>query len=160
MFSLLELAFLYLVSDKYKFSKLFHLDGFPCFSPELATENDGFDPKAFAMLMENEQDYFWFVKRNKLILWALDKFFPNMSSFLEIGCGTGYVSSAIGDKYQNIEMYGSKIFLEGLRHASIRLNRDNLFQLDARNMQFESTFDVIGMFDVLEHIDEDEKVLE
>jgi SAM-dependent methyltransferase len=34
-----------------------------------------------------------------------------------------------------------------------------LFQMDARKIPFESEFDVIGAFDVLEHIEEDEKAL-
>jgi SAM-dependent methyltransferase len=32
-------------------------------------------------------------------------------------------------------------------------------QMDARNIPFEEEFDVIGAFDVLEHIEEDERVL-
>ena len=32
------------------------------------------------------------------------------------------------------------------------------FQMDARNIPFENEFDVIGVFDVLEHIEEDEIV--
>jgi SAM-dependent methyltransferase len=35
----------------------------------------------------------------------------------------------------------------------------NLFRLDARKMPFTQEYDVIGSFDVLEHIEEDEKVL-
>jgi len=49
--------------------------------------------------------------------------------------------------------------LEGLRHAAERVPAAELFQLDARRLPFESEFDVIGAFDVLEHIEMDERVL-
>lgn len=55
---------------------------------------------------------------------------------------------------------GSDIFSKGLDFAQSRLPRVNFFQMDARHIPYENEFDVIGAFDVLEHIDEDETVLE
>ena len=43
--------------------------------------------------------------------------------------------------------------------AARRLPSASLFQMDARNIPFREEFDVIGAFDVLEHIQEDERVL-
>ncbi|HMP50011.1 MAG TPA: methyltransferase domain-containing protein, partial [Candidatus Melainabacteria bacterium] len=40
-----------------------------------------------------------------------------------------------------------------------RLPEMNLFQMDARHIPFRDEFDLIGAFDVLEHIEEDEEVL-
>ena len=57
-------------------------------------------------------------------------------------------------------MSGSEIYSEGLDYAANRVKRAALFQMDARDIPFESEFDVIGAFDVLEHIEEDEQVLE
>jgi SAM-dependent methyltransferase len=51
------------------------------------------------------------------------------------------------------------MFTQGLTFAEKRVPGVSLFQMDARQIPFEEEFDVIGAFDVLEHIEEDEGVL-
>jgi SAM-dependent methyltransferase len=55
---------------------------------------------------------------------------------------------------------GSEIFSDGLAFAKARLPGVDLYQMDARQIPFECEFDVIGAFDVLEHIAEDDAVLQ
>jgi SAM-dependent methyltransferase len=57
-------------------------------------------------------------------------------------------------------LVGGDLHPEGLAHASKRLPGLDLLQLDARHIPYEREFDVIGAFDVLEHIVEDREVLE
>ena len=136
------------------------IDGFLAFAPENAKDTSGFQPEAFAHLYEVEAGSFWFKARNRLILWALDRFFPNAASILEIGCGTGFVLEGIAKHRPEIEPFGSELFVEGLAFSAKRLGgRARLFQMDARCIPFENEFDLIGAFDVLEHIKEDEAVL-
>ena len=54
---------------------------------------------------------------------------------------------------------GSEYFEEGLVYARQRVPDAEFTQMDAQNIPYESEFDVIGAFDVLEHIKEDEIVL-
>ena len=75
-----------------------------------------------------------------------------------IGCGTGFVLSGIQREFQDIKLFGSDIFSEGLVYAEERVPEATFFQMDARNIPFENEFDVIGAFDVIEHIEEDEVV--
>jgi SAM-dependent methyltransferase len=51
------------------------------------------------------------------------------------------------------------MFFEGLSFSRKRLPGVTLFQMDARHIPFDREFDVIGAFDVLEHIGEDDLVL-
>lgn len=132
---------------------------FPAYAPELAQENSGFKAEYFTRLSELEAGNFWFRGRNKLILWALSQYCPNLSSFLEIGCGTGYVLSGIANHYPNAQLFGSEIFSAGLKFAAERTPKVNFMQMDARRLPFVDEFDAIGAFDVLEHIEEDEAVL-
>src|ERR1044071_2465918 len=67
------------------------LEGFKCFAPEFAVDNTDYDPKHFASLVALEDNSFWFEARNRIILWGLSRFFPNVSSLFEIGVGTGFV---------------------------------------------------------------------
>ena len=133
--------------------------GFPAFAPELARENAGFQPGYFAELAALEEENFWFKARNALILEMLEACFPGAGSFLEIGCGTGYVLSGIRAAHPDMALAGSEIYAAGLGFAAGRAQGAALMQMDARNMPFSGEFDAIGAFDVLEHIIEDEAVL-
>lgn len=92
-------------------------------------------------------------------MWALNKYFPTMKSGLEIGCGTAFVLGAMADEFTQARFSGSEIFREGLNFAAQRVPSADLLQMDARSIPFENEFDVIGAFDVIEHIEEDEEVL-
>ncbi len=135
------------------------INGFLAFAPDLAEVNDGFRPERFLKLSELEKNNFWFYSRNILITWALNHYFPNAKNFLEIGCGTGFVLSGIGNSIPHIDLSGSEIFTGGLSIVRQRLKKANLYQMDARNIPFKDEFDLIGAFDVLEHIKEDELVI-
>lgn len=136
------------------------IEGFYAYAPELFKENDGFQPESFADLYALEAQSFWFTSRNKILLWALNKFFDKPEKMLEIGCGTGFVLEGISKTRPDISLYGSEIFVQGLHFAKQRLqDKAELFQMDARNIPYYHEFDVIGAFDVLEHIEEDEQVL-
>ncbi|QWE93847.1 MULTISPECIES: class I SAM-dependent methyltransferase [unclassified Cupriavidus] len=129
------------------------------YAPELAEANSGFDPEHFAELAPVEAGNFWFRVRNSLILWALGKYCRNFSSLMEIGCGTGYVLSGVAARYPGATLHGSEIFTAGLAVARARLPAIEFMQMDARRIPFVEEFDVMGAFDVLEHIEDDRAVL-
>lgn len=120
----------------------------------------GFKTHYFKELAELEAGNFWFRARNKLILWALHKYSPGLQSFLEIGCGTGFVISAVSKRFPEARLSGSEYLEEGLVYARQRVPGAEFTQMDARNIPYESELDAIGAFDVLEHIKEDEVVLQ
>lgn len=122
--------------------------------------NVGFKTHYFKELAELEAGNFWFRARNKLILWALNEYSLEMKSFLEIGCGTGFVISAISTQFPEAKLSGSEFMEEGLVYARQRLPGAEFTQMDARNIPYESELDAVGAFDVLEHIEEDELVLQ
>jgi len=136
------------------------IDGFPAFAPELAEDGGaGFRAEHFAGLAGLEAGNFWFRARNRLIVWALEKYFPGARRLLEIGCGTGFVLSGIAQALPGLELSASEVHSRGLRFAAERVRRSSFFQMDARRIPFDGEFDVVGAFDVLEHIAEDEAVL-
>lgn len=135
------------------------VDGFNAYAPDFAHSGGGFKATYFSELAKMEEVNFWFRSRNMLILWALEKYCQGFQSFLEIGCGTGYVLSGISKIFPHLKLYGSEIFTAGLDFASVRLPSIDLMQMDARNIPFDEEFDVIGAFDVIEHIEEDDRVL-
>jgi SAM-dependent methyltransferase len=134
-------------------------NGLVCFIEDLSVAGNGFKPEYFAKLAMFEEDNFWFRARNRLIQWALGNYFPDARSFFEVGCGTGFVLKGVRETLPRIRLAGSEIFADGLTFARARLPGVDLYQMDAREIPFEREFDVIGAFDVLEHIAEDDAVL-
>lgn len=123
------------------------------------SQDNGFNPQLFDGLYHLEADNFWFTSRNGMIIQTMRTSFPQTASFLEIGCGTGFVLSAIQDAFPDWAIAGGEYFAEALEYTRRRVKQAPLFQLDAQQLPFEKHFDVIGMFDVLEHIDDDAAVL-
>ena len=146
------------MTAEYKF-----IDGFKCYAPELAEENGDFDVSSFYHLYAIENTNFWFVSRNNVIKTLVEKYCAGKilqkNRFLEIGCGTGYVLKGLS-KFRYLELKGAEIYLQGLKYARSRLPGVTLTQLDATKIPFEDEFNSIGAFDVLEHIDADELVIE
>jgi ubiquinone/menaquinone biosynthesis C-methylase UbiE len=138
------------------------IDGFQAWAPELTRSGSGdfFDPEKFKQLAALEDANFWFQARNELILWVLQHYFINPLRYAEIGCGTGYVLRAVEQAHPDVEIVGTELFVEGLKYASQRCKRAKLVQLDARQIPYHNQFDLVGIFDVLEHIEDDERVLE
>jgi SAM-dependent methyltransferase len=139
--------------------QIFCYDGFPCFAPEQLGAAEGFDPALFEMLARIEETNFWFVNRADLIIALLRRYFPTAGNILEIGCGTGSVLLALRRAMPNLRLVGSELHPRGLQIARKRLDDALLVQLDARRIPARSEFDVIGAFDVIEHINEDDAVL-
>jgi SAM-dependent methyltransferase len=135
------------------------IDGHLAFAPELAHASEGFEAHFFKHLAELEAGNFWFRSRNRLILWALQRYFSHAQNCLEIGCGTGFVLSGIEQNFPNLQLCASEVFTQGLAFAAQRVSTAQLFQMDARKIPFKDEFDLIGAFDVLEHIQADTEVL-
>lgn len=119
----------------------------------------GFDPELFEPLAGVEERSFWFRARNRLIVSTFRRRFPAAQSFLEIGCGSGVVLAALHKAFPALHLTGSELYEEGLDIARRRLPDADLVILDARELPYVDAFDIVGAFDVLEHIDEDELVL-
>ncbi len=128
------------------------------FAPDLAVEGEGYDSEIFDELRRVEDRSWWFRTRNRLILHAIASVFPRARSVLEIGCGTGHVLQALSRA--GYKVTGSELFPRGIVHARARVPEAGFLQFDARDIPFRGEFDVVAAFDVLEHIPEDERVIE
>ncbi|HKA42651.1 MAG TPA: class I SAM-dependent methyltransferase [Burkholderiales bacterium] len=134
--------------------------GFPAFAPELAHGTDGYDPAFYAEFARVEAGNFWFRARNRLIVWALGRYFPEARRLLEVGCGTGYVLAGITAAFPGAVVTGSEAAADGLAFAARRVPQAALIQADARRIPFRHEFDVAAAFDVIEHIADDRGVLQ
>lgn len=118
----------------------------------------GYDANLFDQLAMVEEESFWFRGRNRLIVQLTSEVSEPGDRFLEIGCGTGYVLRALAREC-GLRVTGAELYSEGLEHARVRVPEAELVELDAREMPYEEEFDLVGAFDVLEHVDDDFGVL-
>lgn len=152
------------MNDKYSCQNCAHsypvVDGIPSFVDQNMIVNmDSFDASAFEFLFEMEQRHFWHIGRKEIIYDVLKRNTPHLAELrmLEIGCGNGSVLAYLKENGVNIE--GGDIFIEGLKFCQQRADPVALYQVDILSLPFHNDFDIIGVFDVLEHIEEDEKAL-
>lgn len=135
------------------------VDGLRRYAPDVADAGPGYDPAHYEQLARYEAENFWFRARNDVILDALAMHFPTAKHYLEIGCGTGFVLKAVAERWPTLDVSGCEVFAAGLAFARQRVPRATLFQMDATHVPFEARFDVIGAYDVIEHIEAQDEVL-
>jgi SAM-dependent methyltransferase len=135
------------------------IDGFRCYAPERAFEEVDYPSAGFDVSRQVEDVSFWCRSRNRLIGSLVTRYNGSQPArMLELGCGIGGVLTELAT-HENLTLTGSEIYLHGLRYARARLPRVEFIQLDATTMAFSEAFEIIGAFDVLEHIDADETAM-
>jgi SAM-dependent methyltransferase len=137
------------------------IDGIRCYSPAVALECADFPSEGFEVTAAVEANSFWCRSRNRILRRIMERFSDRSRpvSMLEIGCGIGGVVAEL-QKVPNLRLVGSEIYLQGLRYARSKYPEVEFVQLDASEMPFCEEFDLVGAFDVLEHIQADERVIQ
>jgi SAM-dependent methyltransferase len=118
-------------------------------------------PFYFARLFAIEDRHFWFHARNRVIATMVRQLtagLPPGYRVLEVGCGTGNVLRVLEQSCRPGTIVGIDLFAEGLDFARRRVIC-SLVQADMHTPPFGMSFDVIGLFDVLEHLPDDVQVL-
>ncbi len=136
------------------------LNGIPSYAPERSGGGGEYPVDAFRKLVKAELSHPWFLMRAKVLSYLWNRFMkPQKGRFLEIGCGTGGVLYSFSREFPEWELWGGELHVDGLKHAQQRLPGSRFIQLDASQMPFAGEFDGLGLFDVIEHIEDDVAVL-
>jgi len=134
------------------------IDGIKIFHNNIDQDHDDYNAKGLDILYNAEEKHFWFVARKEFILQEIKPNIDLKSKIIEIGAGTGNVSRYLKQNgYKNISV--GEMHLNGLLYAKNYGIKD-CYQFDLLDTPFEREFDVVCMFDVLEHIEDDGLALE
>jgi SAM-dependent methyltransferase len=117
-----------------------------------------YDPRVYPDLLAVEDRHFWFRARNRAIATVFEPIRASLAPgyrVLEVGCGTGNVLRILHAAAAGGTVVGMDIHLDGLRHARRRAGFLQLVEGDLWHPPFGVGFEVVGLFDVLEHFDDD-----
>ncbi len=120
-----------------------------------------YDPAFFDLISSIEDRHFWFRSRNSIIsrlVRQITRYMDPGYLVLEVGCGTGKVLNGLQEVCSDGVVIGMDLFFEGLKHARKRTSC-HLVRGDVQSLPFAKKFNLIGLFDVLEHLPDDMKVL-
>lgn len=120
-----------------------------------------YDPSFFAPLFAVEDRHFWFRARNQIIATVVRQLTATMPlgyRVLEVGCGTGNVLHMLEQVCADGTVVGMDLFADGLQYARRRASC-HLIQGNMCAPPFAEQFNLIGMFDVLEHLTDDMQAL-
>jgi SAM-dependent methyltransferase len=131
---------------------------------ELPPDHEGYDvsdAELMSALSLAESEHFWHVTRNEFIAGRLRKAGAQPgSTFLELGCGGGVVSAALaneGYKVTGVDGHLPRVAEAAQRAPQARfIVKDLRLGLDGLG----SGYDSVGLFDVIEHLDDPKEVLE
>ncbi len=118
------------------------------------------NPEAYIEMAETEDRHWWFRGRRLIIAATLRQLhLPKACHILEVGCGTG-------GNFDMLRQFGSiaaldtdAIALEFSRHKSIAGEDIRRGTLPTENPFLKKSFELICLFDVLEHITDDRQSL-
>lgn len=136
------------------------IDGITCFHPDKLHEYESYPEFGHELGEESQTLSFWDLSRFRILIYELQILASEFPSprMLEIGCGNAAFLNSLQGKLK-LDLTGSELHLRALQEAKKKNPDLRLIQLDATDIPFQNEYEMIGAFDVLEHIVDDLAVL-
>ncbi len=128
-------------------------DGIFVFHPKYLRSFSSHTLEGLESIHNVESHHFWWCTRAKYILRIIRKYVNKNSQLIEIGAGSGNVSRVLQN--EGFRMAVGEIQLPALYWAK-EYGINDLYQFDLNLPVFKKHFDVVCMFDVLEHLEDDD----
>lgn len=133
------------------------IDGIKVFHQDITEDNEDYNAEGLDGHYAVEKEHFWFVSRREFIVECFKRNIPQSAKIIEIGAGTGNVArELIASGYSDFSV--GEMHMNGLRYAK-SYGIEDCYQFDLLRTPFEKEFDVVCMFDVLEHIEDESLAL-
>ena len=125
------------------------------------TETASYDPRFFAKIAAVEEKHFWFYARSRIITCIARQVVSGLRPgyrFVEAGCGTGMVLREMVRVCEQGNVSGIDVFPEAVAFAE-KTALCPVVVGDLNEPTVVGEADVVGTFDVLEHLADDRAVL-
>jgi len=103
-------------------------------------------------------DHFWVSRRFDVLRRLANGIVNEAREIAEVGCGHGLLQRQIEDHYGKA-VTGFDLNEYGLKHNVSRISRVCCYDIHQRNQELRGKFNVILLFDVLEHISDEDSFL-
>lgn len=104
-------------------------------------------------------NHFWVSRRFDVLQQIANGVVSGATQIAEIGCGHGLLQRQIEDRYGK-PVTGFDLNEYGLKHNVSRISRVCCYDIHQRDEDLRAKFDVILLFDVLEHISDEDRFLD
>lgn len=104
-------------------------------------------------------DHFWIRRRFEVMRQLADSAIRDARCFAEIGCGNGLLQRELEDHY-GISVAGFELNEVALQKNVSGKSPLYCYDIHQRNPEFHARFDVLFLFDVLEHIEDESAFLQ
>jgi SAM-dependent methyltransferase len=116
----------------------------------------GYDPHYFPTLALVEKEHYWFVARREVVRDALRDCVPDLArrALFDLGCGSGGLLQFLAES--GIPLAGAcDVYPESLELVRRRVEAPLLLVDEGRFPPLGAGYELLSLFDVLEHIDDD-----
>jgi len=134
-------------------------EGVPNLLADAAPVVEGYTSRQSHDLGAVDPAHFWYAARNRLIVWAIGRDAPDARTLLDVGCGPGHVLRALAADLPGLHLTGAEVSIDALRLAAVAAPAAELVCADTRSLPYDREFDVVGAFDVLEHLKDHDEAL-
>jgi SAM-dependent methyltransferase len=129
----------------------------------VAHREQDYDPATFASLADIQLAHFWHIGRNRLLLQALRHHRADLrNSAVDLGGGCGgwvaFLEQQSDRLFPDLGLADSS--QQALTHAARMVHRTRLYKVDLLALDWRERWDVAFLLDVIEHVDDDVRMLE
>lgn len=104
-------------------------------------------------------DHFWVRRRFEVFRKLAGQLVPQAREIAEVGCGQGLLQRQMEEAYDR-EVTGFDLNENGLKHNVSRKSRVCCYDILQKDPSFHARFDLLFLWDVLEHIPEQDNFLQ
>jgi len=104
-------------------------------------------------------EHFWIRRRFEVLKRLANQLLCQAGSAAEVGCGNGLLQRHVEDEY-GIQVAGFELNELALQKSLSRISPLYCYDVYQRAAEFRSKFDALFLFDVLEHIEEQQSFLD
>ena len=105
------------------------------------------------------RDHFWIRRRVEVMKRMADSLIRGSREIAEIGCGNGLLQKSIEDHYQR-SVVGFDLNEVALRKNVSSISPLYCYDIFEKRAEFSARFDLLILFDVLEHIEDESRFLQ